>query len=334
MTFFDPTYSHPNVPLSSCHSMEQIAKSHYNPDDFLKVLEENAGCDAALSVPPPRKGAITRQADMDSTRSHYQPADAAYLSTVNLSKVTQWGYSLKTLPRPTGRGTRMIITEYDLPRPDAQPHDVTMGPDGMVWYDDFAKQFIGKMDPKTGKIVEYPVPIIRPGHGTGMNNFQIDAQGNVWIAMFAQAGLAKFDPKTEKFQIWPLPKEYDSSVMRTVFVEARAHDVDGKVWLGAGQEGKNFRVDLATGKWEVLDESLTLQDLPKGSRALTRPHATYSISSDSKNNLYLLDIGSEYITKIDAKTLKATFFQTPTLDSKVRRGNMDSHDRLWFANII
>ena len=88
------------------------------------------------------------------------------------------------------------------------------------------------------------------------------------------------------------------------------------------------RLDLQSGKWELLDEK---RDMPSGSPAATRPHGIYDIVKDSMNNLYELDIQSEYIIKVDAKTLKATYYQTPTLNSAPRRGHMDSQDRLWFA---
>ena len=40
-------------------------------------------------------------------------------------------FPLKTLPRPKGKGTQVIYTVYDLPRPDASPHDeVFDGPKG------------------------------------------------------------------------------------------------------------------------------------------------------------------------------------------------------------
>ena len=38
---------------------------------------------------------------------------AEYLATINLSTTDKWAYELKTLPRPTGRATRAIVTEYD-----------------------------------------------------------------------------------------------------------------------------------------------------------------------------------------------------------------------------
>ncbi len=148
---------------------------------------------------------------------------AEYFSSINLSKSSTWEYPFQTLPRPKGKATHVIITEYDLPRPDASPHDAVVAPDGMIWYGDFVDNFIGKLDPKTGKVVEYPVPQIDPGYLTGMNDVEVDKQGIVWVALFYQRGLARFDPKTETFQTWGIPKELDSMDKRTVFMAPLNH---------------------------------------------------------------------------------------------------------------
>src|SRR5438046_1076310 len=87
---------------------------------------------------------------------------AEYAAAINLSASSTWPYELKTLPGPKGKATKVIITEYDLPRPEALPHDAIADAQGMVWYSDFGSQFLGKLDPKTGKIVEYPVPLLDP----------------------------------------------------------------------------------------------------------------------------------------------------------------------------
>src|SRR5207248_4712422 len=91
-----------------------------------------------------------------------QMAVAKYLSSINLSSRDAFEFPLKTLPRPKGKGTQVIYTVYDLPRKDAAPHDAAIDAEGNVWYSDFTSQFIGKLDPKTGKAVEYAIPVSRP----------------------------------------------------------------------------------------------------------------------------------------------------------------------------
>jgi streptogramin lyase len=131
---------------------------------------------------------------------------ADYLATINLSAAPEWTYTLKTLPRPTGRGTRVIITEYDLPRETIEPHDVIVDADGMVWYSSFGEANLGKLDPRTGRVTEYPLPEIKPGFPTGSLGLRSDRDGNLWLGMMYQGSLARFDKKTESFRIWSLPK--------------------------------------------------------------------------------------------------------------------------------
>ena len=51
-----------------------------------------------------------------------QAALGKFISTINLSEGAERPYPLKTDPRPKGKATRVIITEYDLPRALAMPH--------------------------------------------------------------------------------------------------------------------------------------------------------------------------------------------------------------------
>ena len=80
---------------------------------------------------------------------------ADYLSSINLSALATHDFELKTLPRPKGADTKVIITEYDLPRPNAEPHDVSPGKAGMIWYQDFADGILGRLIPATGEIKEW-----------------------------------------------------------------------------------------------------------------------------------------------------------------------------------
>ncbi len=118
----------------------------------------------------------------------------AYIASINLSQGDTWPYPLKTLPRPKGNATQVIITTYDLPGL-AAPHDTMRDQQGNVWFSDFQEQFIGKLDPKTGKVTQYPVPIAKPGFPTGSLMLTMDKDGFVWEAMMGQAEIAKLDPR-------------------------------------------------------------------------------------------------------------------------------------------
>src|SRR5262249_55835551 len=179
---------------TSCHTYEGIAKSSYDTEGFVTVLQRMGTYAPGTQPTDPQKRKETR-AIMDPERLRPR---AEFLASINLSESQTWEYPLKTLPRLKGRSTKVVITEYDLPRRNAMPHDVILDEAGNAWYTDFGKQFLGKLDPKTGKVTEYNVPVNKPDYPTGMLDIHIK-DGSIWLGMMLQGGIAKFDMKTEKF---------------------------------------------------------------------------------------------------------------------------------------
>ena len=248
---------------------------------------------------------------------------AEWLATVNLSEQPTWNFPLKTQPRPTGKSTHVIITEYDLPNPLIQPHDVVLDREGNVWYSDFGQMFLGKMDPKTGKVTQYPIPIVKPGFPEGTLDLEFDKDDNPWIGLMYQSAIAKFDKKTERFQIWSTPKEWDTDGGQLGHLAVDGTAVDSKVWIKNSEVGNIYRLDLSSNKFENLGN---FKDPKTGKRI-----GTYGIHSDQQNNAYLLDFSAGNIVKIDAKTKNATVYPTPTPNSRPRRGRVDREGRLWFG---
>ena len=306
---------------NSCHTIERIMKSTHNADEWVQVFQR-----MSLYAPgstPLRPQMTVGGVQRDRTRGADVKAVAEWLATVNLHSSPTWEYLLKTLPRPKGRATRAIITEYDLPRKLAEPHDVVVDSDGMAWYSDFGEQFIGKVDPKTGKVTEYPIPVLKKGFPTGTLDLQLDKDENLWVSLMYQGGIAKFDKKTEKFQIFALPKEWQGNHTQQSMVSPSYSHVDGKVWTNNQDDHSILRLDLATGKFENLGPF----EIPGANRTIS----AYGIPADHGNNIYLLEFGANNIGRIDAKTKQFKVWSTPTPNSRPRRGRVDSQNRLWFA---
>jgi streptogramin lyase len=212
------------------------------------------------------------------TRGANLEAATQYLASVNLSGSTGCEYPLKLFPRPTGRATRVVFTEYDLPRATIEPHDVILD-SGMVWFSEFGEQFLGKMDPKTGKVTEYPIPELKKGFPTGMLDLESGADGNtLWIGLMYQAGVAKFDKKSESFQLFALPPEWQSNSAQMGMVTPTHANVDGKVWTKNNAQNALIRIDLASGKLESLG---TPKD-PSTNRAIF----PYGIPADARTCLH------------------------------------------------
>jgi hypothetical protein len=182
---------------TSCHTLERPLKSKYNATDMGKVVQRMSTW-AQGSMPAQPQPQLGRKIGPPTAG---QAALGKFISTINLSEGPERPYPLKTDPRPKGKATRVIITEYDLPRQLAMPHDAQLDARGFVWYGDFGAQYLGRLDPKTGKATEYPIPVTKPGAPTGSLNVELDKSGTVWIGQMMQGSLVKFDPKTEEIPV-------------------------------------------------------------------------------------------------------------------------------------
>jgi streptogramin lyase len=303
----------------SCHTLERVVKSSHDADEFVQVVARmNGYAQVSQPIKPQRRVDLSRAANPERFRKV-----AEYLATINLSSGMKHEFELKTLPRVKGRGTNVIITEYDLPRPTIEPHDVIIV-NGEAWYSNFGEQFLGKLDPKTGKHTEYAMPELRKGFPTGNLDLGIDREGHLLLGMMYQGGVARFDPKTEKFQIWQLPPERLKDDSQLNMVTNQAH-VDGKLWVNDAGPSTLLRLDLATGKFEEFDP---FSILPGGRQG---GYSIYDVRADSQNNVYVTDFQKNYVVKVDAKTGKFTAYQTGTPFSRNRRGRIDDQDRFWFA---
>jgi virginiamycin B lyase len=306
---------------NGCHTIDRIVKANKSAEEWVQVFRRMSTY--APGSTPLRPQVTVGGVQRDRTRGVDPMEVGAWLASVNTSYNSNKRFPLKTLPRPKGKATRTIITEYDLPRKLAMPHDVVVDSQGSVWYSDFGEQFIGKLDPATGKVAEYPIPVLKKGFPLGTLDLQLDKEENVWVSLMYQGGIAKFDRKAEKFQVYPVPKEWQGDHTQQSMVSPSNSHVDGKVWTNNQDTHAIYRLDLATGQYENLGEF----QIPGANRSIN----AYGIPSDSQNNLYLLEFGANNIGRIDAKTKEFKIFSTVTPGSRPRRGRFDAQDNLWFA---
>lgn len=307
---------------NSCHTLERIVKSTYDAEGFLGIFERMSGYYPGSTPQRPQRLAGTAVRTGLAANSDGRKT-AEWLASVNLSEQEKWSYELKVLPRLTGRSTRVIITEYDLPDQNIQPHDVILDRKGIVWYSDFGQMFMGSMDPATGKVTQYPIPENKKDFPKGALDLETDANDDLWIGVMYQGSIAKFDRATSRFQTWPIPREWDSDAGQLGHLAVYGTHVDQKVWIKNSDGNNIYRLDLATNRIENLGQIFD--------PSTRRRFGSYGIHSDKDNNLYLLDFSSSNIGRIDAKTKELKVYVTPTPTSRPRRGRVDEQGRLWFA---
>jgi virginiamycin B lyase len=135
----------------------------------------------------------------------------------------------------------LIIREYPLPDKGARPRRIAVAKDDTVWYGDYARGYLGHLDPKTGKVEEFKSP---GGEDSRPYAIDVTADGAVWYVETgddAKNMLVRFNPETKKFQTWPIPG--GGGTVRNMDI-----DKNGDLWLAESGTGKITRVRIAAGK--------------------------------------------------------------------------------------
>jgi streptogramin lyase len=302
-----------------CHNLTHIMESRYDQAGWLTTFNRMANYSGSSTFSKPVPSPTANHEMVSFTKGDEELA--TFLASINLSTAPKFKFELKTLPRPRGEETKVIITEYDLPRADAEPHDAVSDGKGMVWYCDFAEGIVGRLDPRTGEVKEWEGPSTKPGFPGGLQMLEFDSQGNSWVTRHEYNGFTKFDRKTEKFTDYSLPQEQVSPRTRTTFL---AITPDDKVWVKDNADRKTFRFDPQTGQFAAFN--LFPDEIGKA-----QLHNIYGVRTDSQGNHYGADIDGGGISKIDLQSGKTTFYPTPTPNSGPRRMHMDVEDRLWIG---
>jgi streptogramin lyase len=304
----------------NCHSLQWALAVPRPREDWVRVIKKMAGRAANLEQP----GTYAF-----SQKQFIEPL-ADYLVSIRGPESSD-NIPFKQRSRPTDEAsTKLVVTEYALPRggarelymirgaaPHVWPHDVITD-DKYAYYTDHFSFVLGRVNLKTGEGTEIPFPKPpgagrdeegggdgRPGNpGGGAHELQFDPRGNVIIGM--GNGTVKYEPKTGKFTPWAAGKNMFGL------------DTDGNVWYFP----KNgFIAKLDTSSEELKQ---TVFEIPKNK-------GIYDMDTDSKGRTDLYIWRDSKIAIFDPATREYTEYQTPTPMSGPRRGQIDCKDRLWAA---
>lgn len=317
---------HQLLSCAYCHTYQRIMHSRHSAERFLPVIQRMGTYypDGAAASNDNRRGRAIKNTEagqrffVDAPDWGFTPGIpktelATLLAAANLSGGKQtWDYEFRTLPRPTGQATRVIVTEYDMPTASTVAHDMDIDANGTVWYTDESRQMLGKFVPAAATFTEYELPPVNPGDVSGTRDVQVDLDGKVWFPMRIPGSgtvLTRFDPDTEEI-----------SRVEGQGGQFLALGPDGRIWNGF------TRVDPATMQ---VDASFDYSDyVPSGAA----PYASNS-KIDSLGNAWMAtNRGPGGVIGVNAETGVVSWFPVDGLSA--RRGRIDSEDRLWYAEYL
>lgn len=297
-------------------------------------------CAAAQSCTPAAEAPPARQPDPEAGRTLVQTA-CATCHGVNLIERSA-GYSrahwaelvatMIALPEaqrepildyleasfPPSRNTRtarradgplnVAFTEWVAPQLGERTRDPVEAPDGSIWWVGQRGNFIGRLDPRTGAMQEWPLP-----EGALPHSVNVDAQGGVWYMGNGNATIGRFDPQTGRATEYPMPNPAARDPHTAEF------DANGILWFTLQQSNMIGRFDPRTGAIRLA--------------TIATPRARpYGIRIAADGAPWVACNGAACIIRVDPRTMALREIRLPGEGTHARRLDIASDGTIWYVN--
>jgi len=207
------------------------------------------------------------------------------------------------LPGPV----QVTIVQWPLPTSGSRPHDPMVARDGAIWWSGQLANKLGRLDPQSGAMKEYPVPSQSGPHG-----LVEDKDGNVWFTANFGGYIGKLDPATGDVKQYPLPDPRARDPHTLVI------DHDGIVWFTVQVGNFVGRLDPATGKVKLVQPPT----------ANARP---YGMAVNSRNQVFFVEFGAPKIATID-NDMHIVEYLLNDPGARPRRIAITPDDQVWYTD--
>jgi virginiamycin B lyase len=215
----------------------------------------------------------------------------------------------KRAPKLVPGSEQITFKEWQTPTLGARSRDPIQAPDGTIWFAGQWANVIGKINPKTGEMKEYPLPANAMPH-----TVTLDAKGNVWYTGNKNATIGYLDPKTEKITEFKMPDPEAKDPHSAIF------DRNGILWFTMQLSNGVGRLDPATGDIKVV-----FMKTPN-----SRPYGIKISPTDGTP--WFACNGRGCIVQIDPKTMALKEVAVPGEKATVRRLDFDRDGTIWYVN--
>ena len=214
-------------------------------------------------------------------------------------------------PRPAkqvnGPHPQLQFKEWTMPTLGQRARDPVEAPDGSIWWVGQFGNLMGRLNPRTGEMKEYPLPTKALPHSVSL-----DKDGTPWFTGNGNGTIGKIDPKTGEVTVFKMPNPAGRDPHTAEF------DRKGILWFTLQQADMVGRLDPATGDVKLVK-----------SRSGTRP---YGIKIDANDVPWFSCNGSECLVKINPETMELTEVKLPSPGTTVRRLDIGEDGIIWYVN--
>ena len=197
--------------------------------------------------------------------------------------------------------------EWLVPTLGSRPHDPLAAADGSLWWSGQFADRLGRLDPASGQMKEFPLPeaalgTARAGRGQ---------LGAIWFTANSNTYIGKLDPKTGNVTEYPLPR----GCTRPAHANLRP---EGHTLLHAAV-GTHRPAD-------ACDREIKVSKTPSDN---TYP---YGIQVNSKGIPWYVDFRGNRIGSVDPVSLAIKEYTLPSPDARPRRIAITQDDVVWYTD--
>ena len=197
------------------------------------------------------------------------------------------------------------IREWLVPTLGSRPHDPLAAVDGSIWWTGQFASKVGRLDPRSGAMREFPV-------GSQPHGLVEDRDGRIWFTGIQKGVIGRLDPKTGEVKEYPLNDPAARGPHTPIF------DSKGVLFFTL-QSGHLGRLNPATGEMRIV----------KTPSDNTYP---YGIQINSKGIPWCVDFRGNRLASVDPVTMEIKEYTLPNADARPRRLAITSDDMIWYAD--
>ena len=193
--------------------------------------------------------------------------------------------------------------------PGARPHDPLAARDGSLWYTGQMVNALGRVDPKSGQVKEFP---LKTPH-SGPHGLVEDKAGHIWYTGNNGGVVGKLNPKTGEVTEYTMPDKDAKDPHTLIFDRA------GILWFTLQNANRVGRLDPKSAEIKLLTPPT----------AKSRP---YGMAVSSKGTIFYVAFGTNKVGAVDPKTLQIREYDLPDKASRPRRIAMTGDDMVWYTD--
>jgi len=194
------------------------------------------------------------------------------------------------------------IVEWTVPTLGQRSRDPAEAPDGSIWWTGMWASLAGRLDPQTGEMEEFRLPVTSRPH-----TIVPDAAGNIWYTGNSNSTIGKLDPNTGEIA------EYKTEARDP---HSATFHSNGNLYFTAQRAAMLGRLNPATGELKEI---------------ATEPRP-YGIKVGPDGTVWIAYNGTNKIGAMDPNSMQVKYYEVPDERTRVRRLDLDSQGNVWFVN--